>query len=142
MSLLVAHAKNELALLGPEDEMQQAMNAHILRMVETFANEGHSGFSAAYAVAILEKLLRYEPLTPLTGDDSEWRDVSSACGGSKCWQNKRCSHVFKDETGTYDSEGRIFCEPSGACYHSLGSRVYITFPYTPKREYVDVGEVS
>ncbi len=139
MSLL-DHARTELALLGPNDEMQQAMNKHLLTMVETFANEGHSGFSASYAISILERLLRYEPLTPLTGADGEWNEVGLAHGGPECWQNKRCSHVFKDDSGAYDSEGRIFREPSGSCYQNSRSRVYITFPYTPKHEYVDVEE--
>jgi hypothetical protein len=135
---LVSHAEHELKLLsdGEPDEMQQMMNKHILEMVKMFAEEGHSGFSASYAVGILEKLLRYEPLKPLTGDDSEW--VKLEYGDDMMWQNKRCSHVFKGADGrAYDSQGRIFREPNGNCYQSSGSRVYIEFPYTPTTEYVD-----
>lgn len=135
MSLL-EHAKTELSLLGSDDdEMQQAMNKHILTVVETFANEGHSGFSASYATALLEKLLRHEPLTPLTGEDSEWCEVSQGI-----WQNRRCSHVFKDATGAYDIDGRIFRDPDGSCWQNRESRVPVTFPYTPTRVYVDCDE--
>ncbi|WP_419827642.1 hypothetical protein [Sphingomonas sp.] len=74
MSNMVAFAKEELRRLrsGELDEMQDMMDAHILRMVEAFSDEGHSGFSASYAVGILEKVLRFEPISPLTGDDDEW----------------------------------------------------------------------
>lgn len=135
MSNLVKHAETELALLGgSDDEMQQAMNAHIMAMVKVFSGEGHSGFSAEYAISILQRLLRFEPITPLTGADDEWADVTS-----DLYQNKRCSHVFKDKAGrSYDIEGRIFREPNGSCYTNGNSKVYIEFPYTPKREYVEV----
>lgn len=140
MSNLVAHAERELALLsdGEPDEMQEKLNRHILAMVMLFAEERHSGSSAAYASGILEKLLRYEPITPLTGADDEWKDVSHM-GPNPLWQNRRCSRVFKEADGrAYDVEGKIFREPDGCCYTSKESHVYIEFPYRPKREYVDV----
>lgn len=134
MSNLVKHAKRELSLIGDGTcEMQKAMNEHLIKMVKLFADEGHSGFSASYAISLLEKLLRFEPLTPLTGEDDEWVDVEH------CFQNKRCSHVFKDYNGrTYDIDGKIFCEPDGDCYTNSDSVVDITFPYLPKKEYIDV----
>lgn len=134
MSNLVKHAEHELSLIGDgECEMQQAMNKHLVEMVKVFAEEGHSGFSAGYAVSLLEKLLRYEPLTPLTGEDDEWVDVGH------CFQNKRCSHVLKDYDGkAYDINGKIFKQPDGVCYTGSGSRVAVEFPYMPKSEYVDV----
>lgn len=139
MSNLLSHAENELSLLGGNDEMQQEMNKHILKMVQIFGEEGHSGFSASYAIGILEKLLRFEPLTPLTGEEAEWFDH----GDGFC-QNKRCSHVFRDnKTGrTYDINGRIFREPNGSCWTNSNSAVDVTFPYTPRSEYIDVEEVT
>ena len=136
------YAERELALIGmgadTKDEMNKAMHDHIILMVKTFADEGHSGMSAAYALSILKKLLAFEPLTPLTGEDSEWIDRSDI-SGKPHWQNNRCSRVFKDEDGScYDINGRVFREPNGSCYTSRDSRVNVTFPYTPKTEYVDV----
>ena len=67
-----------------------------------------------------------------------WRELMRKTDEGR-WQNIRCSHVFKDGDGrAYDSTGRIFREPNGCCYTSRDSRVYIEFPYTPKREYVEV----
>ena len=74
-SAAINFAKHELSLLrapGDEpDEMQDAIEENIIRILEVFAEAGHSGFSASYATNILNKLLRFEPLTPLTGADDE-----------------------------------------------------------------------
>ena len=107
------HAVHELNLIGmtedSPDEMNRAMRKHILHMMQEFAEEGHSGFSASYAIGLLEKLLRYKPLTPLTGEDDEWIDIAFQSGGI-LWQNKRASHVFKDNEGAYDIDGKVFWE--------------------------------
>lgn len=134
-SNLLAHARRELPS-DSGDEMQREMNRCLLQIIAVFALQGHTGFTGPYAVATLEKLMQFEPLGPLTGADDEWVDHGY------CMQNKRCGHVFKrdDRFGgqPYDMEGRIFRDPSGSCYTSRDSAVPITFPYTPKREYVDV----
>lgn len=130
---LMAHADSELP---PDagDEMQAMMNDGLRELVLVFSSQGHSGFSGAYALAALEKLLRFEPLGPLTGADSEWVEV-----GEGTWQNRRCGRVFKGEDGrAYDIEGRVFREPDGGCFTNIDSRVYVEFPYTPTTEYVDV----
>ena len=136
MSNLVKFAESELELIGDsDDEMQSAMNKHILHMVQVFADERHSGFSAGYAISILKRLLAYKPLTPLTGEDDEWNEVSD-----NLYQNKRFSRVFKDgkDGEAYDIEGKIFWEwnvrEDGSpykCYYGSGdSRMPVTFPYT------------
>lgn len=157
-------AKHELELAGffDKDSMYGGiLGEAVLKMIDQFAEEGHSGMSASIAISVFEKLARFEPLRPLTGEDDEWNDISDngftafaitepdedaqevidaingGHGGRRLWQNKRCSHVFKDENGAYDSQGRVFREPSGACFTNAESRVPVTFPYTPKVEYVD-----
>lgn len=142
-------AKNELDIIGmtedSPDEMDQLMRSHILHMVKDFADEGHSGMSASYAISILDKVLRFEPLTPLTGEDSEWTELDYDDIIIK-YQNKRCSRVFKDVHGqAYDSGGIVFWETytgedgkrRKSHFTSRDSRVNITFPYTPKIEYIE-----
>ena len=130
---LYHHALRELP--QPNDDMQHLMNQGLLEMVMVFSTQDHSGFSASYAQANLEKLLAFEPLRPLEGTHDEWAEVSEGL-----WQNKRCSRVFKDEDGrAYDIDGRVFCDSTGS-YTNKNSRVFITFPYTPKTEYVTVEE--
>lgn len=132
----IMFAKHELSLLrdptGEPDHMQDAIEEHVLKMVRAFSDEGHSGSSASYAIGILEKVLRFEPVTPLTGADDEWNEV-----GEGHWQNRRCGHVFKDADGrAYDGNGRVFVDPDGCAYTNRDSRVYITFPYRPVTQYV------
>jgi hypothetical protein len=128
------------------DEMQEAICKHILKLLDVFGEEGHSGTTAPYTINLFSKLAGFEPIVPITGEDWEWVEVSTGV-----YQNKRCSHVFKQSDRfngqAYDIDGKIFWEwyrssEDGKIHksHFTGSEscVPITFPYTPKREYVFV----
>jgi hypothetical protein len=142
------HAEKELALigLGPDitDEYSIAMRENILKMVDTFADAGHSGFSASYAIRVLEKILKFEPVSPLTGADDEWAEVEP-----NVYQNIRCGRVFKrvreNDTIVYDLDGRVFWderidedtfEPYKSYYTCAESRTPVVFPYTPTTVYL------
>jgi hypothetical protein len=127
------------------DEMQKAICIGVLKLLEVFHEEGHSGSTAPYAINMFEKLANFKPIVPLTGEDWEWNDVSHYNGSSTMYQNKRCSHVFKDADGrAYDGNGKVFWEwytgedgvKRKSHYSCRESRVYIEFPYTPTTEYV------
>jgi hypothetical protein len=138
---LQAFAREEMTRAGlfdADSDYDGMLGEAVMKMIDVFADEGHSGFSAGMAISIFEKVARYQPLSPLTGEDDEWMDIADQNDGGTLYQNKRCSHVFKDDNGAYDIDGKVFREPSGACFTSRDSRVPVTFPYTPKREYVDV----
>jgi len=140
MSNMLSYAESELNRIGltEEDEYNGMMRKHILHMIKEFADEGHSGFSAKYAINILSKLLAFKPLSPLTGEDDEWVDVSEM-SGTPHYQNKRRSSVFKDgkDGEAYDIDGKVFWEwykdgegkLSKTYYTCCESRVPITFPY-------------
>lgn len=126
------------------DEMQEAICKHILKLLDVFADEGHSGSTAPYTINLFSKLAAYEPIVPVTGEDWEWTEV-----GDGVHQNKRCSHVFKQadrfDGQAYDIDGKILWEwyksqEDGEVFKShftsSESCVPIIFPYTPKREYV------
>jgi len=126
------------------DEMQEAICKHILKLLDVFADEGHSGSTAPYTINLFSKLAAFEPIVPVTGEDWEWTEV-----GHGVYQNKRCSHVFKQadrfDGQAYDIDGKIFWEwyksqEDGEVFKSHftsgESQVPVTFPYTPKREYV------
>jgi hypothetical protein len=134
----IAHAKQELAKsLQEPDGPNRWMADDLIQLLAVFSAQGHSGFSASYCINAFSTLAKFEPLGPLTGEPDEWVDH-----GNGSYQNRRCSHVFKQPDRfngqPYDIYGRIFREPSGSCYTNGDSHVPITFPYTPKREYVDV----
>ena len=139
---LVLHAKRELEIAKVSEAGYDGMLTDaVLELVELFGRQGHSGMSASMTTSLVEKLMRFEPLTPLTGADDEWNDVSENSSKERgtVFKNRRCSHVFKDDNGPYDINGRVFREPDGSCYTGSGSNVPVVFPYVPKVEYVDVG---
>ena len=126
--------------------MQEAICKNILKMLDVFIDEGHTGTTAPYTVNMFSKLAMFEPLVPLTGEDWEWNEASPGV-----FQNIRCSHVFKqaDRFGgqAYDIDGKVFwswheTEEFGAMtkdfYSNSDCFTPITFPYTPKREMVFV----
>lgn len=129
-------------------EMQKAICKHVLELLEVFDKEGHSGSSAPYAIDLFSKLAKFEPITPLTGEDWEWNEV-----GPGVFQNNRCSHVFKDASRfdgkPYDIEAVIFWqwwtdpetgEKSKSYFTSRDSSRVIEFPYTPERKYEEKPE--
>ncbi len=139
-SNLEKHAEEELKRSGAfseEDDFYGGMTGKaVMELVKTFAEQNHSGMSAAIVIQLFSKVAAYEPLSPLQGTEDEWEE-GYLNDGMK--QNKRCSHVFMNKDGkAYDIQGKVFREPDGTCYTSSDSLVFIEFPYTPKTEYVDV----
>lgn len=144
---LIDHAHQEYRAAGYMDEhgkfnckMQQLMCTQVDEILKLFSSHGHSGFSVNYAISMLTKLLKQEPLVPLTGEDWEWEDVSNH-SGVKTYQNKRCSHVFKQADRfngqAYDINGKVFTK-DGSSFRNGDSFVRVVFPYTPTIEYVEV----
>lgn len=140
---LVEHAERELAIAGlaGSDEYDGMLYAAVVELVKKFADQGHSGASAAMAIGLVEKLLRFEPLTPLTGDDTEWNEVGLDTTGREMYQNSRYSSVFKDGEGgsPYDISAALVRDPRGNTWNS-NVRLPIAFPYTPKTEVIDIDQ--
>jgi hypothetical protein len=149
MSNLTKHAERELTLIGYDgkDEYNNMAKDAILELIETFAKQGHSGFSAPYVANMFHKLANYEVLSPLTGNDDEWSDVldeRSSSDTKMLFQNNRDSRVFKDEKGAYFLNAIVWQETidgNDTHFTSRDSRRYIkSFPFTPKTFYVKVDE--
>lgn len=129
---MINYAKSELArITKDEDGLQRRINRDILEIVKIFSNQGHSGFSGSYALSILNRLLRFKPITPLTGEKEEWNDL-----GDGRWQNKRCSSVFRTKDGDFeDIDGIIVSDNGGITWFSSGRfHKKISFPYYPSVE--------
>ena len=97
MSNLLAFAKDEMQRAGLYDadaDYGGELARSVERLVTTFAAEDHSGASAHMALAVFEKVARFQPLTPLTSDPSEWMEV-----GPNVWQSRRSPSVFSKDGG-------------------------------------------
>lgn len=140
-SNIISFARKELEIAFGDDpdEYDKMLSDSVLKLLKQMDKEGHSGFSAAMTSNLFNKLSRFEPLTPLTGEDSEWTKLDY--DDEIKYQNKRCSHVFKRGDGTaYDSNAYVFIDADGCSYTSSDSRKDITFPYTPTVEYIHTKE--
>ena len=94
---LVEHAKRELALAGNDE----AFNNSIIKAIEGFTSYGHSGGSASVAIPMLNDLLQFKNLTPLTDDPEEWQQHSKEMwdGEKGVWQSRRNSEAFSNDGG-------------------------------------------
>jgi hypothetical protein len=125
MSELVRFAKAELRAAGMFDadaDFDGAIGTNVVALMETFTAYGHSGMSAEVTLAVFNRLASHKPLTPLTGEDNEWTDMSGEnAPHGPLWQNNRYHSVFKTEERAW-----IVHEVS----KRPGDRLeYITFPY-------------
>lgn len=137
----------------------------ILALCEKFGESGQSGGSAPYTATALsqaiKKLCLQEPICPVTGIDDEWMDVSEHTANNlKCFQNKRCSALFKEGSSnlsayyldaiivktqngqTYSTNCGAICKTVSKIYgNKIYSRNYVkSFPFIPKTFYIDVIE--
>jgi hypothetical protein len=98
---LVEYAKSELeraGLFDKDSDYGGMLGESALEIVTIFSHQGHSGSSAGIVTELVTKLLRYEPLTPLTYESEEWWDVSEL-SGTPLWQNKRDFKIFSVDGG-------------------------------------------
>lgn len=131
MSNLVEYAKSELekAFPGEDDEMQKMAIANVIELIETFSSQGHSGFSAHYVLNLFTRLVNWNPISYLTGEEDEWGEPY---GEDETQQNKRCGKVFRrhhDNSTAVNIEGVVFEQPNGIAYTNKNSEVPIEFPY-------------
>lgn len=96
-SNLIKHALRELTIIGEEP---QTIDMY-LNVVRAFVSFGHSGGSASIAIPVINDLLSYRPLSPLTDDPDEWfhhdEEIWGQPGG--IWQNVRDSRAFSEDQG-------------------------------------------
>ena len=121
-------AKNELARIERDEYgMQDLLDKNVIELLEVLSKQGHTNHTAPYVIATFSRLAHHKPLTPLTGEDDEWRDI-----GNGKYQNKRYGAVFKDADGkAYNIEGKIFSDDNGETWWTnRDSHVCIDFPYT------------
>ena len=122
---------------GDKDDITAWRKQDLLNFARVFSLGERSGFSAPYMRDCINKLIAYELLSPLTGEDSEWCKLDY--GYELVYQNKRCSHVFKNAEGrVYDIKAIVFREPDGGTFTNMHSKMFVELPYTPSAVYAVV----
>ena len=123
-----------------------------LKAYKSLVEDGHSGMSFSFTRDILERLMRHEPLTPITDDDFKggtylYGDEYLASMGLKSEvQCPRMSSLFRRETldgrVSYSDINRAYCvniETPSDTFSSSANNIVdelfpIKMPYLPKRE--------
>lgn len=128
---IIEQAKTELTAInfGAED------SAVMVEILEKFFKQWDSGGAVSVAAPVLMRLIKGQPLGPLTGEDSEWHDPM---GDGVMLQNVRCGSVFKDWR---NADGSLSDAPGVGrlVAHDIDApdpMVPISFPYDPETRMV------
>lgn len=101
-SRLVQHARRELQLAGlfASDKYSGMLGPAVLKLVEVFAAQGHSGMSAHVTIDLFSRVASFKALTPITSRKSEWRKLArDEIGRDGVWQSLRQSSLFSENGG-------------------------------------------
>ena len=150
MTNTMTHAKREIDILESTtpDALILEFKNEIIALCEKFGRSGQSGGSAPYVAFALstsiKKLCLHQTIAPLTGEDSEWTDISGMSDSPK-FQNNRDSRVFKDSKNSqaYFIEAIVFDGDTGGSFNGWvndisSSQIIKSFPFIPKTFRVDV----
>ncbi len=95
MGKLREHAIREMELAGVDNDIYGDMTSKaVLKMIDVFESEGHSGMSASLVLSIFNRVIDFGNLTPLTNNPEEWIQHERGT-----WQNKRNSSAFSTDEG-------------------------------------------
>lgn len=151
------HAIIELSILCKQvkDPIVKPFEKEILALCESFGKSGQSGGSygmtANALTQTINKLLKQETISPLTGEDSEWNLLDY--DDETKYQNNRESGVFKQKDGSSTYVDAIIWRGqyredvgtdrwndtfNGRCGKLRSSQKIKSFPFTPKTFYIDV----
>ncbi len=95
-NVLVRHAVSEFDLTWKDwrkEEMQNLMCTQLLDLLYLLASQGDSGRSIGYKSSLLNKLMKFEPISRITFKDEDF-GIDSFGGNTR--QHKRLSSIFKE----------------------------------------------
>lgn len=81
------------------DDPDAHFTENLLAMIAIWIQAGHSGGSAPMAVAMIDQILSYRTLTPLTNNPDEWYEHGQIDDETPAgfWQNKRRGEAFSTD---------------------------------------------
>src|SRR5574344_1959656 len=107
-----------------ERDMQIMMNNDVMELLKIFEEQGHSGFSASWAIRLFSNLAKCKLITEIEDNPEDWDEDG---------QHKYIPSVFKREDGTcYYLYGTYFAEPDSDNFFTCKeSKSDVKFPLKP-----------
>lgn len=110
---LCKHAKRELELAGlfdKDSDYEGMLGDAVYEIIKVFSRQGHSGFSAAMSAELVQKLMSYQNLTPITDNPDDWMDVAD--------------YFDKDHPAVYQCKRNpsLFSNDGGKTYYSIDDK--------------------
>lgn len=154
MKYLVEHAERELKLakFNSDDFVGGFINRSVMDLVKTFEKQNLPSSAGDIILDIFNILVSGGILTPITGDDSEWKEINT--DGNVEYQNIRDPHVIKsiDNQVRYTkgilllysdnsaSFGKFYPTKEDAINNTnrIDGTVINSFPFTPKTFQIEV----
>lgn len=113
----IACERERAASKTPEGEWDYGCACYesALKAYKCLMEDGHSGMSFSITRQILNRLMRGQPLTPIEDAEDIWNFICTNEDGSKGYQCKRMSSLFKD------------VYPDGTVKYKDVDRYYVTY---------------
>ena len=129
---LVVYAEYELdqaGLFDKDSDYGGMLGTSVLELIEKFAEQGHSGYSAELVTQCAARLMRYKPLTSIEQPvDADWNvcDIDESI-----FQHRRLSSLFSGDKGktwyNVNLRRRCWWKP-----WTWARGWFVSFPYTVK----------
>jgi len=135
-SNLVHHARRELENAGwfkEDSDFGGLVGPAVLKMVETFSDEGHSGFSAGLCIDLFKRVASFKLLSPIKNpmETGEYIDHTDISGGHPVFQSTRLSSLFSNDGGKHWHDIDIHV-PRWRRIFLRQNVVLVNFPYLPE----------
>lgn len=115
----------------PSMNLQELVCKNTLTLLEVLEEQSYSAATIGYALSLFTKLAKFKPLSEITDNESEWREISK--DGTK--QNIRMSSIFMRDDGiVWDQRKVAFRRKSeNAEWTCGGPNKYnvVELPYSP-----------
>jgi len=145
-NLMSSWARKELELAGLFDgdsDYGGMTGEDVMKLMDTFTGQGHSGMSAALTADIFNRLAGWKPLTPLTNNPAEWTELPEGVAIKHMqYQSTRDPSCFSEDVGkTYWSVNDKcfeYVDEDGTVWNTGGEErwkkrtIHTSEPYKPE----------
>ena len=109
--------------------LQKKVTHNVMQLHSLFDGQQHDNMSAGYTIEVFNKLVHFTPLTHLTGNEDEWKQLKDNIEYNIRFPT--VTRTDKDNSTAIIHDGIIFCEPDSTDFitDETYSVVKVEFPF-------------